>query len=198
MILTYLIVGKVFKMCTTFSSLVFRLSRMLKRDDLEAISYLYKLPVDTSTGSSVTGLSYMKELEKNYVFSSSNLEGLRELLKSIQRCDLLDMVEEFERERQNSTRRQPCVRPQEESIRLSMSYTQAKKTEEELAEFQKELIAFCSRHASSPDVRQFYTGMLKRLKEIKENFHQYTTVPLHEIIHKSYSTPTKFVKQSQG
>lgn len=171
---------------------------MLKREDLEAISYLYRLPVDTSTGSSATGLSYMKELEKNYVFSSSNLEGLRELLKSIQRCDLLDMVEEFERERQNSCRHQPCVRPQEESIRLHMSYTQAKKTEEELIEFQKELTAFCSRHTGSPDVRQFYTGMLKRLKEIKENFHQYTTVPLLEIIHKSYLTPTKFVKQSQG
>ena len=187
-------------MCTIFSNLVFRLSRMLKREDLEAISYLYRLPVDTSTGSycSVTGLCYLKELEKSDIFSSSNLEGLREFLKTIQRCDLLDIVEEYERERQNSTRHHQCQRPQEESIRLSMSYAQAKKTEEELASFQKELIAFCSRYSSSLDIRQFYTGMLKRLKEIKEDIHQCTTVPLREIINKSYLTPTKFAKQSQG
>jgi hypothetical protein len=173
---------------------------MLKREDLEAISYLYRLPVETSTGSSATGLWYLKELEKNDVFSSSNLEGLRELLKTIQRCDLLDMVEEYERERQSSTRHQQCMRPhvQEESIRLSTSYAQAKKTEEELASFQKELIAFSSRHSSSPDVRQFYTGMLKHLKEIRENIHQYTTVPLREIIHSSFPTPAKIAKQSQG
>lgn len=185
-------------MCTTFSNLVFRLSRMLKREDLEAISYLYRLPVDTSTGSSATGLWFLKELEKSDIFSSSNLEGLREFLKTIQRCDLLDIVEEYERERQNSTRHQQCQRPQEESIRLSTSYAQAKKTEEELASFRKELIAFCSRYSGSPDVRQFCTGMLKRLKEIKEDIHQYTTVPLREIIHKSYPTPAKFAKQSQG
>ena len=187
-------------MCNTFSSLVFNLSKMLKKEDLEAISYLYRLPEDTIAGNSATGLSYMRELEKKNMFSSSNLNGLRELLKSIQRCDLFDMVEEFERERQqkDSSRRQPCIRPQEESIRLSMSYTQAKKTEEDLAEFQKELAAFCSRHAGSPDVRQFCTGMLKRLKEIRENCHQYTIVPLREIIHSSYLMPAKSVKQSQG
>ena len=188
-------------MCTSFSNLVFRLSRMLKKEDLEAISYLYRLPVDITTCCSATGLSYMKELEKNDVFSSSNLEGLRELLKSIQRCDLLDMVEEFEREREreNSTRHQPRARPQEESIRLSTSYAQAKKTGEDLTNFQKELTAFCSRYTGSPDVRQFCTGMLKRLKEIKENFHQYTIVPLWEIIHNSYSTPAiNFTKQNQG
>ena len=190
---------KLFKMCTTFSNLVFRLSRMLKKEDLEAISYLYKLPEDIASSTSATGLTYMKELEKSDVFSSSKLEGLRQMLKNIQRCDLLDMVGEFERERQNSTRQQPCTRPPEESIRLSTSYAQAKKTEEELAYFQKELIAFCSRHADSPDVRQFYTGMLKRLKEIKENLHLYTTLPLLEIIYNSYSlTSAKSGKQSQG
>ena len=192
---------KLFKMCTTFSNLVFRLSRMLKKEDLEAISYLYKLPEDIASSTSATGLTYMKELERSDIFSSSNLEGLREMLKNIQRCDLLDMVEEYrlERERQSSTRQQPCTRPQEESIRLSTSYAQAKKTEEELAYFQKELIAFCSRHADSPDVRQFYTGMLRRLKEIKENLHLYTTLPLLEIIYNSYSlTPAKSGKQSQG
>lgn len=189
-------------MCNTFSSLVFNLSRMLKREDLEAISYLYRLPVDIiSAGNSATGLSYMRELEKKNMFSSSNLNGLRELLKSIQRCDLIDIVDDFERERQqDSGRHQSCTRSQKESIRLSMSYTQAKKTEEDLAEFHKELIAFCSRHADSSAVRQFCTGMLKRLKEIRENCHQYTTVPLYEIIHSSYLMPAKSrsVKQSQG
>ena len=184
----------------SFSNLVFKLSRMLVKDDLEAITYLYKLPVDTSAGNSATGLSYMKELEKNNVFSSSNLNGLRELLNNIQRCDLIEMVDDFEKERlqKNSTRHQPCVRPQEESVRLNISYSQAKKTEEELLEFQKELIAFCSKNGGSPDVRQFYTGMLKRLKDIRDSCHRFITVPLHEIIHSSYPTPTQFARQNHG
>lgn len=162
---------------------------MLTKANLEAVAYLYKLPEDISvaSGAADPGLYYMRELEKRDIFSSSNLDGLRKLLSSIERCDLREMVEDFERDKQrHSGRNQHCTRPDEEHIRLNTSYAQAKKTEEQLTEFQKEFAAFCSKHGNPPAARQFYTGMVKRLMEMKESCHKFITVPLYEVIHSSY------------
>ena len=179
-------------MCDTFSHLVFNVSKMLTKDDLDAVAYLYRLPVDPSVaGSSTNGLLYLRELEKRDIFSSANLNGLKLLLNNIQRSDLIELVEEFEKERLKYSRvHQRYTRPHEESIRLDMSYTQAKKTKQQLAEFQKEFTSFCSRLGDAPGMKQFYGGMLHRLREMKDSCQQYIVAPLHEIIHFSYLTPT--------
>lgn len=161
---------------------------MLTKEDLDALAYLYRLPVDViAVGSSSNGLPYLRELEGRGIFSCSNLAGLKELLNSIQRCDLIEIVEEFERNQQkHSVGGQRCLRPQEEEVRLGMSYAQAKKTESQLTEFQKEFTAFCSKLGDLPGISQFYSGMVKRLQQISYECHQYITLPLCEIIRCSY------------
>ena len=178
-------------MCDPFSNLVFKVSRMLTKEDLDALAYLYRLPVDViAVGSSSNGLPYLRELERRDTFSSSNLNGLKELLNNVQRCDLLGMVEEFEKDRQKFfTGIQICTRPQEECVRLDMSYAQARKTEEELTKIKKEFTAFCSKVRDAPGVTQFYNETLKHLERIKEECHQYITIPLREILHCSYLPP---------
>ena len=182
-------------MCDTFSHLVFRVSRMLTKEDLEAVAYLYRVPVDQVGHGS--GLLYLRELEKKDIFSSANLDGLKQLLNNIQRSDLIELVEEFEKERQKRSRgHQQYTRPLEERIRLDVSYTQAKKTEQQLAEFQKEFTSFCSRLGDTPGMKQFYGGMLHRLREMKDSCQRYLVAPLCEIMHSSYLSPTP--AQSSG
>ena len=175
-------------MCDAFSNLVFKVSRMLTKEDLDALAYLYRIPVDViAVGSGSNGLLYLRELEGRGIFSYSNLAGLKEMLHNIQRCDLIEIVEEFERDKQKHfVGTQRCSRPQEEKVRLDMSYAQAKKTELQLTEFQKKFTAFCSKLGDLPSIPQFYSTMVKRLQQMNHECHQYITLPLCEIIQRSY------------
>ena len=165
---------------------------MLSREDMEGLAYVYKIPADAvaAVGRSTNGLPYLRELQKMNIFSSSNLRGLREVLINIERCDLIKMIEEYEQERDSQpARRVRYTRPQEECTRLDISYAQAKKTEDELVDIQRELSAFCSKLGSTNTaigLMQFCTGLSRRLKRMKDDCNQYTTIPLHDMINQTY------------
>ena len=168
-------------MCDPFHHLVFKLSRMLSKEDEEALAYVYRLPADIMLSSSgANGLPYFMELEKRDIFSPSNLNGLKEILNIIQRCDLIEMVEQYEK--QVSSSNSGYRRPQEERTRLENIYAQATNLEVQLSEFQKEFTSFCSKFREPSGVTQLYTGMVKQLHDMRDDCHRKITIPLFKVV----------------
>ena len=79
-------------LCEDYRQLVCWLARHLSEHELKELEYMYSLPQQRGTNPS-SSLETLRELEQRGVFSSSSSEGLKRLLKKIEREDLIEEVE---------------------------------------------------------------------------------------------------------
>lgn len=139
-----------------YCKLVFDLSQQLKARDVEALQYIYKVSTE-----GLTHLGVLRALEKRGVFSSSNIQGLKILLRNIDRCDLLDMLREDKR--------------------LELCYLQAVSIEEKLEAIRVELTCFCAKQECSPTERSFCSTIMERVQDVQRGMKQFLTQPLKEV-----------------
>ena len=144
------------KMTSGFGKLVFDVSQQLRSSDVEALQYIYKVAVENGTN-----LGVLKALEKRGLFSSTNIEGLKNLLCNIDRYDLLDMLKEDKR--------------------LELCYFQAVSMEENLEAIRTDLAKFCSKQECSPTERSFCGGIRERVQLVQKQMMEYLISPLREV-----------------
>lgn len=143
-------------MTSGYYKLVFDVSQQLRSNDVEALQYIYKVSVEN-----VTNLGVLRALEKRGLFSSSNIEGLKNLLCNIDRYDLLDMLKEDKR--------------------LELCYFQAVSMEEKLEAIRTDLANFCSKQECSPTERSFCGVMRDKVQVVQREMTDYLIRPLREV-----------------
>ena len=143
-----------------FSKLVFEISQQLKVRDVEALKYMYGVFEEN-----ISNLRVLTVLESRGVFSNSNIDGLRTLLRNIQRCDLLEMLRETEQDR-----------------RLKLCYFQAMSLEEKLKAIKDELISFAGKQECSPTERSFCSKITDRVEMVRKEMKEFLVQPLGEVI----------------
>lgn len=143
-----------------YCKLVFDLSQQLREQDVEALKYMYKVSTEN-----LTHLGVLKVLEKRGVFSSHNIQGLKTLLRNIERCDLLDMLREDKR--------------------LELCYLQAVSIEEKLEAIRTELASFCAKQECSPTERSFCSAIKEKVQDVQRGMEQFLTQPLKDVYQES-------------
>jgi hypothetical protein len=143
---------------SVYHKLVFDLSQQLRARDVEALQYMYKI----ASTENLTNLGVLRILEKRGVFSSTNIEGLRTLLQTVERCDLLEMLTK-------------------EDKRLELCYLQAVSLGERLEAIRVDLAHFCAMQECSPTERSFCGGIRDRVQEVQKEMKAYLTRPLKEV-----------------
>ena len=79
-----------------FKPMIVQLAQALKPEDVESLRFCYKQSLKAS-GSQMRGaLEILENLEENGLFTSNNVAPLVQLLKDIQRHDLVSTVESFQ------------------------------------------------------------------------------------------------------
>ncbi len=143
-----------------YCKLVFDISQQLRTSDVEALQYIYKINVMENC----TNLGVLKCLEKRGVFSSNNSYGLKSLLRTIDRCDLLDMLKVVDQDK-----------------RLELCYLQAVSLEQKLEAIRVDLMHFTGKQECSPTERSFCSVIMDRLEAVQKGMKEYLTQPLEEV-----------------
>lgn len=159
-----------------FSKIVFEISQMLSRQDLGAITYLYKLP-----DSSACQLEVLKELERRGLFSASSPEGLKTLLDAIYRSDLSAMVHKYMT--MNNDRGCVCrhITAMMKKCNLELCVAQTDNLMRHLQDIKQRLVAHSTTHRMTPDDFQFYSEMDKTLTQMQSEVSRYMKDPLEDL-----------------
>jgi hypothetical protein len=79
-----------------FKPMIVQLAQALKPEDVESLRFCYKQLLKASGSQMKGALEILENLEENGLFTCSNLAPLMELLRNIQRYDLVGTVENFQ------------------------------------------------------------------------------------------------------
>ncbi len=142
-----------------FSKLVFDISQQLKMEDVEALKYMYGVH-DEHTSN----LKVLRILERKGVFSPSNIQGIKELLSNIERCDLLEMLRETSHDK-----------------RLKLCYCQAISLAEQLQAIKAELMGFTAKQECSPTERLFCNKITDKVLRVQREMNEFIIQPLKEV-----------------
>ena len=141
-----------------FSKLVFNISQQLTPQNIEALTYIYGIVAEKASN-----LHILRILESRGEFSSRNIEGLKDVLKNIQRCDLLDKIK------------------YPDEGRLELCYIQAISIEKQLASIRDDLLDFCSKQECSPTERLFCSKISERVEKVQSEAKSFLIQPLSEM-----------------
>ena len=142
-----------------FALLVFDISQQLRPSDVEALKYIYGVREEGTSN-----LKVLRTLESKGVFSSTNIEGFKSLLRHIERCDLLEMLRETEQD-----------------PRLQLCYLQAVSLEEQLQTIKADLMAFAAKQECSPTERSFCSKITDRVQKVHKEMKEFLIEPLKEV-----------------
>lgn len=152
-----------------FSKVVFNISQQLTSDNVEALKYMYKVHTEN-----ISNLGVLTTLESKGVFSSSNVGGLRTLLRDIHRCDLLDLVRVVEDKRlQHCYDRSVCIGDQLELIREELVDSISSCKEEE---------------CFSSEALHCFGRIVDRLARVHKEMGELLITPLKEVCEELYTT----------
>ena len=156
--------GVIRKIMTTsvseYCKLVFDISQQLRERDVEALEYIYKV---NSVEKATTSLGVLKKLESRGIFSSSNIQGLKAMLRTIDRCDLLDLLRGVE------------------DRRLELCYMQALSLEEKIEAILGKMAVFCEKQNCSPTERSFCSHLRDDMRFMQKDMKEYLIKPLGEV-----------------
>ena len=79
-----------------FKPMIVQLAQALKPEDVESLRFCYKHLLKASGSQMKGALEILENLEENGLFTCNNLAPLMELLRDIQRHDLVGTVENFQ------------------------------------------------------------------------------------------------------
>ena len=79
-----------------FKPMIVQLAQALKPEDVESLRFCYKHRLKASGSQMKGALEILENLEENGLFTCNNLAPLMELLRNIQRHDLVGTVKNFQ------------------------------------------------------------------------------------------------------
>ena len=79
-----------------FKPMIIQLAQALKPEDVESLRFCYKNSLKAGGSQMKGALEILENLEENGLFTCHNLAPLVELLKNIQRHDLVSTVESYQ------------------------------------------------------------------------------------------------------
>ena len=170
-------------MSERFHKLVFDISEQLNERDHEALNYIYNLSDKNSNN-----LRSLRELEKRGLFSYSDIHGLNNILKDINRSDLIEMVEAFKQSHCPSSSQSSCTfEDSGDLVKIRLCFLKARDFKDRLSVLQKmhQDFSLASEESATSSVSakcQFCEEMTKQLKGMEQDVDRFFIAPLMELI----------------